>query len=418
MQPAVYTVNSHGFNNYQLPLSMSANNYGSIIAQEQKHESTRYVVSNRAQVFIIDVSFDNNTNNVRIEGASDITWTDTKISDNTFKRVIGKNTLYITDGIIVVKTKVLPAKPFRKLKEDKALVINNYMTIDIETVKIGTSLKPYLICGYDGKNFINSYATDLSDEARAEMFRNFVKQIISLKNIKHVYAHNLSGFDGIFLLNQLIKFDASRVEPVLFNGKLMAIKYKADDRIIIFKDSYLLLPMALRSLCKSFGISYSKSYFPFLMNTIDYVGEFPRFSYWTGITTDFYESLKYQFKLDTRFTNSKQWSFKEESIKYCQIDCQCLFEIIQKFNELIFIEFKLNIHGSLTLPALAMRIYKIHYMPKDTIYQMTGKVEQDIREAYTGVAKPAVDVYLPHNGIHQDFWSTERHRLYYYVRSG
>ena len=411
LQPAVYSVNSHGFNNYQLPLSMTPSDYGTILSTEVQNDHTRYIVSNRSQVFVIDVSLDNNTNNVRIEGVADITWSDTKISDNSFKRTIGKSTLYISEGNIIVKAKVLSAKPFRKLKKDNALVISNYMTIDIETVNIDKTLKPYLICGYDGKNFINSYATDHSEIAITEMFRSFFKQIFNLKKIKYVYAHNLSGFDGIFLLSQLIKFDTANVEPVLFNGKLMAIKYKTKDRLVVFKDSYLLLPMSLRQLCKSFAVSYAKTYFPFLLSDIDYVGEFPHFQFWSGITKSVYDSIRDTFKLQSRFSSSKDWSFKLESVKYCQIDCKCLFDVLEKFNELIFIEFKVNIHGSLTLPALAMRIYKIHYMPKDTIYQIQGKVEQDIRESYTG---GAVDVYLPHNGVHKDFWSTERHRLYYY----
>ena len=38
-----------------------------------------------------------------------------------------------------------------------------------------------------------------------------------------------------------------------------------------------------------------------------------------------------------------------------------------------------------------MITYKTHFMPKDTIYQLLGKAEQDIRESYTG---GAVDVCI------------------------
>ena len=33
-----------------------------------------------------------------------------------------------------------------------------------------------------------------------------------------------------------------------------------------------------------------------------------------------------------------------------------------------------------------MKIFKVNYMPKDTIYQILGNVESDIRQAYTGGA--------------------------------
>lgn len=84
----------------------------------------------------------------------------------------------------------------------------------------------------------------------------------------------------------------------------------------------------------------------------------------------------------------------EEAIKYCSIDCISLFEILVKFNTLIFTHFKQNIHEALTLPSLDMRIFKSLFMPENKLYKILGQVERDIREAYTG---GAVDVYIPQN---------------------
>lgn len=48
-----------------------------------------------------------------------------------------------------------------------------------------------------------------------------------------------------------------------------------------------------------------------------------------------------------------------------------------------------------------MKIYKTHFLPKDTVYSLLGKtVEQNIRDSYTG---GAVDVYIPHNRISSFF---------------
>jgi hypothetical protein len=60
-----------------------------------------------------------------------------------------------------------------------------------------------------------------------------------------------------------------------------------------------------------------------------------------------------------------------------------------------------------------MKIYKTHYMPKDSIYQILGKVEAAIRQSYTG---GSVDVYIPHNRISAFFGSIQAlfRRLYYY----
>ena len=42
------------------------------------------------------------------------------------------------------------------------------------------------------------------------MFNNFIKGIVAIKQISYVYADNLSGFDGIFLLKHLIKFEGAK----------------------------------------------------------------------------------------------------------------------------------------------------------------------------------------------------------------
>lgn len=112
---------------------------------------------------------------------------------------------------------------------------------------------------------------------------------------------------------------------------------------------------------------------------------------------------------------NKEWNFREEAIKYCHLDCKSLFEVLTKFNELLFNQFQVNVHKPLTLPALAMRIYKTHFMPENTIHKLSGEVERDIPTAYGENLTPpvggAVDVYTPHN---LDFVTGKAQPLYYY----
>ena len=238
------------------------------------------------------------------------------------------------------------------------------------------------------------------------MFVNFIKQLTTFqKSIKYVYAHNLSGFDGILLLKYLAQHKTATVNPVIFNGKLIAIKFKYQDgkklRTIVFKDLFLLLPLSLRKLCSAFDVPSAKSHFPFELVDITYNGPLPAKSNRPDITQEEYELLVRKYK-------NTNWDFKQEAIKYCKLDCKCLFDVIEKFNSLVYKEFNINAHQSLTLPALAMRIYKSQYMPANTIYQLLGQVENDIRQSYTG---GAVDVYIPHNIF---FEENRRKKLYYY----
>jgi hypothetical protein len=197
--------------------------------------------------------------------------------------------------------------------------------------------------------------------------------------------------------DDLFTREIGKVKPLLHNGKLISIKLKLNiigykNKNIIFKDSYLLLPLSLRNLCSAFNINNGKGFFPFLFIDIFYKGMLPKFKYWTGVS-------KADYGLLVNENKGLIWNFKDEAIKYCKLDCKCLFEILIKFNELIFKQFNVNIDNSLTLPALAMRIYKSQFMPKNSIYQLLGPVERDIRESYTG---GAVDVYIPHNRVNTD----------------
>jgi len=84
--------------------------------------------------------------------------------------------------------------------------------------------------------------------------------------------------------------------------------------------------------------------------------------------------------------------FKNEAIKYCNIDCISLYQVILKFAELIFSQFGKNVHHYPTLPSLAFGIFRSNFIPENTIPQLSGKIAQDIRQGYTG---GAVDVYIP-----------------------
>jgi hypothetical protein len=404
------SITKHIFNNMNLPISMNPADYGNLESDSfiklNDVSYHRFIISNGSKIFRLDRSFDKNHNKVTILGNIDLSWTDTKISDEVFKREIGKSVIFFMGGERVLTKKLLNAKPFRRLLADKILK-NHFVTMDIETIKIDSKLSPYLICAYNGKDYITSYANDsLNQKSLFSSFFNQLLTFFSNDNVLIVYAHNLSGFDGIFLLKHLL--DYGKVEPLLHNGKLISIKltlnvedYKG--KVIIFKDSMLLLPLSLRNLCSAFGLTNSKSFFPFLLTDIFYKGILPKLELWTGISLTEYENLLEKY---TGIT----WNFKDEAIKYCKLDCLCLHEILVKFNVLIFNNFKVNIHKTLTLPALAMKIYKTLYMPKDTIYQTLGNVDKDIRQSYTG---GAVDVYIPHNRS-ESIFSRMFQLLYYY----
>ena len=116
----------------------------------------------------------------------------------------------------------------------------------------------------------------------------------------------------------------------------------------------------------------------------------------------------FHLNLKNQFSN-KIWNFKDEAIKYCELDCVSLHQIISKFSVLIFNEFRVDPIKLLTLPALAMKIYKTSFMPKDSIYQLHDLPEYNIRQSYTG---GAVDVYIPKNKDNKTLYLYDVNSLY------
>ena len=389
---------THRFNNLNLPMSMNPSDFGNIIVdnyiQLNGESIHRIIVDSGTKTFQFDIYNNGTVNKVTILGSINLTWVDTQISVDLFKREIGKSTIFFLGGEKVLIKKQINAKPISTQTVDTELV-SNFITMDMETKNDQGKLIPYLICGYNGKDYITSYANENLDQKA--LFTSFINQLVTFfikgNNTITVYAHNLSGFDGIFLLKHLLTL--GKVTPLIHNGKIITIKVRLNisgyiGKTIVFKDSYLLLPQSLRSLCEAFNIVTPKGHFPFLLNEIFYKGVLPRLELWTGL------ELPEYVKLLNKFSNI-EWNFKEEAIKYCKLDCSTLHQILVQFNKLIFTHFKVNIDKVLTLPGLAMKIYKSNFMPENTIYSINNKlVEQDIRESYTG---EAVDVYKPSNRI-------------------
>ena len=101
------------------------------------------------------------------------------------------------------------------------------MAMDIEAIIHDNDFKPYLVCAGNAKNFISSSVTNPLDEADVRsMFKKFISELIGVKDLKYVYAHNLSKFDGIWLIKYLMIHPAKvSVEPLIQDGLIKCIKF-------------------------------------------------------------------------------------------------------------------------------------------------------------------------------------------------
>lgn len=118
-------------------------------------------------------------------------------------------------------------------------------------------------------------------------------------------------------------------------------------------------------------------------NNLNYIGPTPDITLFNGISNEEFEGLR-----------SFTWNLRNEVIRYCEIDCISLHQIIFKFNELIYGLFNINIHRYPTLSSLAFAIFRSKFMPINVIAQLSGQIAKDIRKSYTG---GACDKYIPTN---------------------
>jgi hypothetical protein len=309
---------------------------------------------------------------------------------NTFTRTINNQEYIFENGELLVKKIKKNVSFLTKVKRDMNNS-KNFITMDLETRTINKIMSSYCVSIYDGKEFKSFYLTDYSSEK--DMLRSSIQYLMKRKYHNHkVYLHNFSKFDAVFLLTVMSDL-SDKVKPVMRNGQFIDLTFKfANKYNLYFRDSILLLPGSLRSLARNFGASTNenKGIFPYkFVNNIEiplnYLGSIPEFKYFINITQEEYNNYS------TQFINNN-WDLKKETIKYCELDCYVLYQIIDKFSDNIFKLFRINLVLYPTLSSLAFAIYRSMFLNDAKIPLIHGEIYDFIKKSYTG---GAVDVYKP-----------------------
>nr|YP_010029632.1 hypothetical protein J2C28_mgp24 [Beauveria lii]QOU11073.1 hypothetical protein [Beauveria lii] len=151
-------------------------------------------------------------------------------------------------------------------------------------------------------------------------------------------------------------------------------------------DSYTILNSSLAKLCKDFNVEHSKGLFPHSFsneNTLNYIGPTPNIECYKNISQDVYNLL---------YTD-KNWSFKDESIKYLNLDLLSLFQVIKAFNHHLFLTFGISITDGLTISSIASRIFFNNYYNNSIPLINKLDIYSDIKQSYYG---GCTEVYKPY----------------------
>jgi hypothetical protein len=395
---------THLVNKIQIPSLKNTDKWGIVKNKYDTDNTTKYsIIRDKFRFEVLqtlssrNVEIFNKNNNLIIQ------FNDKFESDNYFIRTI-KDTQYhfINDKLVANIKDKQNIKYIDKIKLDSTIT-NNIITLDLETYSSNINNEEVLniisCCIYDG---INKHYFYLSDyDSGDDLLRDAIKYLMNDKyNNYRIYIHNLSRFDGIFLLRLLANIKDTKLLPIIKDDKMIALTLKYGNKCkITFHDSMLLLPSSLDKLSKSFNVDNKKILFPiyWLLNNpdfnINYIGSVPNIKYFKDISIE-----NYNIYVNER---NNIWNLKTELLNYNMIDCIALYEILIKFNDLIYDKFSLNAFNYPTLPSLAFAIYRSSFMNDYKIPKIGGKMLHDIRKSYTG---GATEMYIPYgkNLYHYD----------------
>lgn len=339
------------------------------------------------------------------------TWTDVYLNNNRILRSFGKNKIYFLDNKII--NVELPYNfPLIPQEKKSRSYDNKIGVIDLETFSINKEGKQLVYAGgWKVSSMSKTYYVDEFENLNGEeLVRKLFVDIFNYEYHNHTFfVHNLSGFDYIFIIRSLTKGNEFKIKPIIkedntlislkiyYNNTIQVEKVINNNKIITNKvikrsilllDSYLMLNSSLKNLCKEMGNTEHKGIFPYKFinsNTLFYKGSIPAFEMYSDISYTDYKSL---------YPRNYVFDVKTETLNYLSKDLSSLLQIIKKFSQFIFDNFKINITTCKTISGLSFKIYLSNYYKLEyNLKEIKGKIETEIRNAYYGGS-----VLLPEKG--------------------
>lgn len=174
-------------------------------------------------------------------------------------------------------------------------------------------------------------------------------------------AHNASGYDSRLVYEAIAKcipgvhITCINRGSKILNMNCYQIKQRNSKAKLIFKDSILHLPGSLANLAKAFCKGRMlKGYFPHLFNTTqnqNYIGPIPAKHFFDMERSARFESDLQAFN-EWYATQTGDWNFKEELIKYCRNDVEMLADIIKQYDDTYYETFEAHPFYYTTTPSL------------------------------------------------------------------
>ncbi|KAK4885665.1 hypothetical protein RN001_001936 [Aquatica leii] len=182
-------------------------------------------------------------------------------------------------------------------------------------------------------------------------------------------AHNMKGYDGAFVLRELLKNKNAWNPKIISTGtKLMSINC---DGNIKFIDSINYMPMPLSKLPKTFNFPGSKGYFPHFFNTLanqNYIGPMPAAHYYGYDEMPVLTRKEFLKWYDEQVKSDVVFNFQTEIIKYCIDDVSILRKACIEFWSRFTTSNSVDpFRESCTIAGACNAVFRRKFLQKDSI---------------------------------------------------
>ena len=197
-----------------------------------------------------------------------------------------------------------------------------------------------------------------------------------------IYFHNLS-YDGRFFAKYGI------ISSVEKDSKIYSITLRYNDKIVVLKDSYAIIPTALKNFNSMFdlGTNNEKEIYPYNFITKEnmFKGKIEGVGENENPPWDEHKKEEFISKVTAmNLVNGDEWNVEEYTKYYCRRDVNILRNGFIKFRKMCKEEIKIDPTGFLSLSSMAFHYFKINSFKNEGIYEYTGTVREYMRKAIYG----------------------------------
>ena len=202
-----------------------------------------------------------------------------------------------------------------------------FVWADIEAMQLpDREFEPNMLCyrtsetetivTHKGKHCVASFLHDL-DEATEIPNDDRDRQVI-------IIFHNLKGFDGVFIINELYKQTRAVEKQLTIGSKVLSFESGS----LAFKDSLCFLPFPLAAFPATFNLQeLKKGFFPHEFNlphNQQYVGQIPEIEYFDPEGLSENKKNELQRWHEEQVKSNVKYDFQKEMEDYCKSDVALL----------------------------------------------------------------------------------------------